>query len=86
MSDTIELDIEDVESRDSLSTTVLVGYIIVPVALYVIINIVGTYFYHKLDNKNLSPRNQRWSTASVVLGWILFPPFNFTSPILYSTR
>jgi hypothetical protein len=77
---------DDVEDSTLMTTELLIGLVIFPVLVYLLLNIVGTVYYTKLSDKNLSPSNRRWSTASVVLGWICFPFFNLTSPILYTTN
>ena len=57
------------------------------VAAYLTLNIVGTVYYMKVNKlSNLSFSEHAWDLSSVLLGWLVFPPFNLSSPISYSVH
>lgn len=55
------------------------------VAAYLTLNIVGTVYYMKVNKlTNVSFSENAWDLSSVLLGWLVFPPLNLSSPISYS--
>lgn len=55
------------------------------VAAYLTLNIVGTVYYVKVNKlQGVSFSENAWDLSSVLLGWLLFPPLNLSSPISYS--
>jgi hypothetical protein len=63
-----------------------IAAIVLGIAAYLTINIVGTVYYTKL-NKNqpleVSDSLMDWNLCSVILGWLLIPPLNLSSSITY---
>lgn len=57
------------------------------VAAYLTLNIVGTVYYIKVNKlTNVSFSENAWDLSSVLLGWLVFPPLNLSSPISYSVH
>lgn len=64
------------------------------IASYFIINIVGVVYFTKLKPQRLKlPSSKKvhipdmlyaWDMVSVILGFLLFPLFNLSSPISYA--
>lgn len=74
---------EDTSTTDTV--TMVVG--IVLVLAYLALNISGTVYYNKLQRNRPASVTQSlmdWNLASVVLGWLLFPLVNLSSPITYA--
>lgn len=74
-------DLED----NGLSTEVIWLLIVLPVTIYVVLNVVGTIYYSKLKDRKLSPAARGLTLSSVVIGWVCFPFTNMTSPIVWAT-
>lgn len=55
----------------------------ITLVIYLILNIVGTIYFTKL---NVSTGTPEWGgyLASVIIGWIVFPFANLASPIKYA--
>lgn len=62
-----------------MDDTLTIILISVSIVVYLVLNVVGTFYYRKLA-ENKKPQ---W-LWSVVLGWLLCPFFNLSSPIVYS--
>lgn len=63
-----------------------VAGIVLGVLIYLTVNITGTIYYTKLDQKQpptVSDSLMSWNLASVILGWLLLPPLNLSSSICY---
>jgi hypothetical protein len=63
--------------------------------VYLILNIVGTVYYVKINKRpemmvtgggTLSPEEKGWDLASVILGWIFMPILTISSPISYAVH
>lgn len=55
--------------------------------VYVTLNIVGTVYYMKVNQvQNISFSENAWALSSVILGWLVFPLFNLSSPISYAVH
>lgn len=53
--------------------------------VYVTLNIVGTVYYMKVNQlQSISFNEHAWALSSVILGWLVFPLFNLSSPISYA--
>lgn len=63
-----------------------IAAVVLGIACYLTLNIVGTVYYTKL-NKNqplgVSDSLMDWNLCSVILGWLMLPPLNLSSPITY---
>lgn len=63
-----------------------IAALVLGIAAYLTLNIVGTVYYTKL-NKNqplgVSDSLMDWNLCSVILGWLLIPPLNLSSAITY---
>jgi len=54
--------------------------------VYLILNVVGTVYFVKLQNvKRINSSRKSGALASVIIGWLLCPLVNITSPIMFST-
>ena len=71
---------EDIEDNN-LSWEVILILVVLPIVLYLGLNIMGTIYYRKLGDKATAGY-----TASVILGWLIFPFANLASPIRYATE
>lgn len=61
------------------------GIIVAVVFVYLTCNILGTVYYPKVNRlPDISYNENAWSLSSVLLGWLVLPPLNLTSPILYA--
>lgn len=60
----------------------------VAIALVIVLtlNIVGTVYYVKIVKEKVPvPEGERgWDLASVILGWVMMPLLNISSPISYA--
>lgn len=76
---------DDVEAGTSFTLGVLIGFIIVPLLIWLALNIVGTVYYAKLKNRQVEPGLEGFALATVILGWLGLPILNITSPIVYAS-
>lgn len=57
------------------------------VAAYLLLNVLGTVYYTKLNRlQGITFNEQSWDLSSVILGWLVFPLFNLASPISYAVH
>ena len=72
------------------STDAAKVWFVVMVFLYIVLNIIGTIYYAKLNalplSKTITSDTKGGALASVIIGWLGVPIVNITSPILYATR
>lgn len=55
--------------------------------VYVALNVLGTVYYTKVNRlTNISFNENAWDLSSVLLGWLIFPLFNLSSPISYAVH
>ena len=76
---------EDEVTDDSTTLTTVIAVLFV--LGYLALNISGTVFYTKLQNKRPASVTQSlmdWNLASVILGWLMFPLLNLSSSITYA--
>lgn len=71
------------------TTTVTVAASVFVVLVYLALNVTGTVYYTKLKALPTLPPTvtkglMDWNLASVILGWLLFPLLNLSSPITYA--
>lgn len=55
-------------------------WMVVALLIYLGLNVLGTVYYLKLKND----ANKPVGLVTVILGWLLMPLLNITSPILYA--
>lgn len=74
------------EDNDMTQTVTIIVSVFLVLA-YLAINITGTVYYVKLNNIKPAPVSKSlmdWNLASVVLGYLLFPLLNLSSPITFA--
>lgn len=70
----------------TLSDTTI-GLIAGGVALYVALNVLGTVYYVRVNKMpSVGWSESAWDLSSVILGWLVFPLFNLSSPISYAVH
>lgn len=75
------------DEEDSTTQTVTIIVSVLFLVAYLAINITGTVYYVKLTNMKPSPVSKGlmdWNLASVILGYLLFPLLNLSSPITFA--
>lgn len=68
-----------------MNASTWIPLVIAAVVAYLTLNIVGTVYYMKVNKlNNVSFSENAWDLSSVLLGWLMFPLLNLSSPISYS--
>lgn len=76
------------EEEDDTAQTVSIVVSVLFVLGYLALNITGTVYYVKLTKLSPSPISKGlmdWNLASVILGYLLFPLLNLSSPITFAS-
>jgi hypothetical protein len=76
---------DDVQVVDGVSTGVIITLIVLPLVIYLGLNILGTIYYAKLSTKDVSGGAKAVSLVTVILGWMGAAILNITSPIVYAS-
>lgn len=77
MSD--ENEVKDLAKTAVVTTTTVMSVLFV---IWLTLNIVGTVYYAKLGKSRQTPL----LLTSVILGWLVLPPLNLASPIVYAMK
>jgi len=73
------------EFAGGMSVGLFILLVIVPVVVYLGLNILGTVYYSKVAAlPSVTPGAKSVSLLSVVFGWVVCPLFNVVSPIVYA--